>query len=322
MSAPATPSRPRPVRSGAHGPLLPSRSGVRRAARRRRARLVRRRPACSPRTLRGASDRDQPSVHDLRRPPGRDARRRRPYPRPRPRPAAGSVELAAGHRGLASFERTASSASQLDEAATKAGVTLESLGALIAHDPPTHSGCSPDGASLPETDRLAQLTRAAWNQGAVLRVPAGVSCASPSHLRWAVGARGPRRSSPGRSSSSGRARRPRWSRCSSRPPRRPPAASRCSPAPPRSSSARGQARVASVQELPGRHRRVPASGRARSATGAPAPLGARPGRRPARPQPRRQPARGRPLVGRAGRDRLRRRRAALRPDVLHDPHRP
>ncbi len=45
-----------------------------------------------------------------------------------------------------------------------------------------------DAASLPETDRLAQLTRAAWNQGVVLRVPDGVKLAQPVYLRWAVGA--------------------------------------------------------------------------------------------------------------------------------------
>ena len=42
--------------------------------------------------------------------------------------------------------------------------------------------------SLPEDDRLAQLTRAGWNHGVVLRIPAGVKIDKPIVLRWAVGA--------------------------------------------------------------------------------------------------------------------------------------
>ena len=78
--------------------------------------------------------------------------------------------------------------------------------------------------------------------------------------------------------------------------------------------------VSSLQELPAttvafqhrtrRHRR-----------GRDAPLGARPARFAPRPQPRRQPPRGRPQLGRAGRDRLRRRGPAVRPDLLHPPRR-
>ena len=41
-----------------------------------------------------------------------------------------------------------------------------------------------------------------------------------------------------------------------------------------------------------------------------------------RPQPGRQPPRGRSQLGRAGRDRVRRGRPAVRPDLVHPPHRP
>ena len=41
--------------------------------------------------------------------------------------------------------------------------------------------------SLPEDDRLAQLTRAGWSHGVVLRIPAGVKVAEPIVIRWAVG---------------------------------------------------------------------------------------------------------------------------------------
>ena len=71
----------------------------------------------------------------------------------------------------------------------------------------------------------------------------------------------------------------------------------------------------------------PGPGR-RSSTGTPSsararpPLGAGPARRPARPEPGRQPPRGRSQRRRAGRDRVRRRGPAVRPDLLHPPHRP
>jgi Fe-S cluster assembly protein SufD len=40
---------------------------------------------------------------------------------------------------------------------------------------------------LPLDDKLAQLTRAAWNEGLVVHVPAGVRLERPIVLRWAVG---------------------------------------------------------------------------------------------------------------------------------------
>jgi Fe-S cluster assembly protein SufD len=111
----------------------------------------------------------------------------RPYETAATTPA-GSIDLPPDTAAFASFEEDGIPGIQLDEAATKAGVTLESLGALIARDPATAQRLLADGASLPETDRLAQLTRAAWNQGAVLRVPDGVKLTQPVYLRWAVGA--------------------------------------------------------------------------------------------------------------------------------------
>ena len=49
-----------------------------------------------------------------------------------------------------------------------------------------------------------------------------------------------------------------------------------------------------------------------------APVGARPARRPARARRARQPPRRRSQLGRAGRDRVRQRRPAVRPDLVHD----
>jgi Fe-S cluster assembly protein SufD len=44
--------------------------------------------------------------------------------------------------------------------------------------------------TLPADDRFAQLTRAAWSQGVVLDIPAGVQLTDPIVIRWATGAPG------------------------------------------------------------------------------------------------------------------------------------
>ncbi len=90
--------------------------------------------------------------------------------------------------GLASFREDGILAIELDPAAVAAGVTLESIGSLIERDSETARRLLTDAVSLPEADRLAQLTRAAWDQGVVLRVPAGVRLERPIFIRWAVGA--------------------------------------------------------------------------------------------------------------------------------------
>ena len=41
---------------------------------------------------------------------------------------------------------------------------------------------------MPATDRFAQLTRAGWNQGVAIRVPAGVRLQHPIVVRWSAGA--------------------------------------------------------------------------------------------------------------------------------------
>jgi Fe-S cluster assembly scaffold protein SufB len=44
------------------------------------------------------------------------------------------------------------------------------------------------GCALPENDKLAQMTRALWSDGLLLRVPNGVRLEKPVVLRWIVGA--------------------------------------------------------------------------------------------------------------------------------------
>ena len=78
----------------------------------------------------------------------------------------------------------------VDEVATRAGVVLETIASFVRRDPGAARTLLADPASLPADDRLAQLTRAAWNQGVVLHVPAGVRLERPVVIRWQAGAPG------------------------------------------------------------------------------------------------------------------------------------
>jgi Fe-S cluster assembly protein SufD len=78
----------------------------------------------------------------------------------------------------------------LDDQARAAGVTLETLAGLIARDPGTAKRLVGDDASLPVADPFSRLTQAGWDQGLVVRVPAGVRLERPIVARWALGAPG------------------------------------------------------------------------------------------------------------------------------------
>ena len=95
-----------------------------------------------------------------------------------------------GSAGLAEFEDDRVEAIVLDEAATAAGVALETLEGLVRREPDAARRLLTDAGSLPADDRLAQLSRAGWNQGVVLRVPDGVRLERPIVVRWRVGASG------------------------------------------------------------------------------------------------------------------------------------
>jgi Fe-S cluster assembly protein SufD len=75
----------------------------------------------------------------------------------------------------------------IDPAAAAAGVRLMTLGELVRRDPDLARTLLVDDPILPD-DKLAWLGRAAWVQGVVLHVPAGVHVERPVVLRWAVGA--------------------------------------------------------------------------------------------------------------------------------------
>jgi Fe-S cluster assembly scaffold protein SufB len=78
----------------------------------------------------------------------------------------------------------------LSDEARRAGVVLDTIGPVIGSDEALARRLLGDEASLPLNDKLAQLTRAGWNQAVVLHVPAGVRLARPVVLRWNVGAGG------------------------------------------------------------------------------------------------------------------------------------
>ena len=95
-----------------------------------------------------------------------------------------------GAAGLAELVEDRVEALVMDTPEAAGGVTLETLGGLIARDDEAARRLIADTTSLPVDDRLAQLTRAGWNQGIVLRVPAGVRVERPIVLRWGAGVPG------------------------------------------------------------------------------------------------------------------------------------
>ena len=91
---------------------------------------------------------------------------------------SGEIELAEDAVAIATIE----------PAAAAAGVRLMTLGELVRRDPDLAQRLLVDDPVLPANDKLAWLGRAAWTQGVVLHVPAGVRIERPVVLRWAVGA--------------------------------------------------------------------------------------------------------------------------------------
>jgi Fe-S cluster assembly scaffold protein SufB len=110
-------------------------------------------------------------------------------------PAAGPAPTVAATlpeavAGLASFAEDRVEALVLDDASRAAGVVLVSLAQLIERNEPLARRLIGDESSLPIDDKLAQLTRAGWNQGVVLHVPTGVRLERPIVLRWQAGQAG------------------------------------------------------------------------------------------------------------------------------------
>jgi Fe-S cluster assembly scaffold protein SufB len=106
-------------------------------------------------------------------------------------PSAGSSSregiLPEGAAGIASVVEGEVEGILLDDAARAAGVVLDTLSGLVERDPELARRLLADAGSLPGDDKLAQITRAGWNQGLVLHVPPGVRLDRPIVLRWQVG---------------------------------------------------------------------------------------------------------------------------------------
>jgi Fe-S cluster assembly scaffold protein SufB len=92
--------------------------------------------------------------------------------------------------GIASFLEDGILDIDVNREQAAAGVTIETLRSLVERDPESARRLLVETSPLPADDPLAHLTRAGWNQGVVIRVPAGVRLPRPILVRWAVGAPG------------------------------------------------------------------------------------------------------------------------------------
>jgi Fe-S cluster assembly scaffold protein SufB len=115
-----------------------------------------------------------------------DLLRATPYVRTATQPAS-AAPLPGDVDGLIELREDEVVTAALSSDATNAGVTLETLGAFVARDASAARRLLDGGRTLPESDRFAQLTRAAWSQGVHLAVPDGVRLARPILVRWAAG---------------------------------------------------------------------------------------------------------------------------------------
>ena len=107
--------------------------------------------------------------------------------------AAGAAKAALLPEGAAAYAEITENrvtALVLSPEAREAGLILETLADLRARDPELFRQLLEGGCALPENDKLAQMTRALWSQGLLLRVPDGVRLERPVVLRWIVGAPG------------------------------------------------------------------------------------------------------------------------------------
>jgi Fe-S cluster assembly scaffold protein SufB len=104
--------------------------------------------------------------------------------------AAKAALLPEGAVAYAEITENRVTALVLSPEAREAGLILETLADLRVRDPELFRQLLEGGCALPENDKLAQMTRALWSQGLLLRVPDGVRLERPVVLRWIVGAPG------------------------------------------------------------------------------------------------------------------------------------
>jgi len=93
-----------------------------------------------------------------------------------------------GTAATASFVEDGVPSIAITDEALRAGVRVVPLADFVREEPDAARALLRD--ALPVDDRLAQLSRAAWSHGVLVRVPAGVRLDHPIVVRWAVGAPG------------------------------------------------------------------------------------------------------------------------------------
>ncbi len=111
-----------------------------------------------------------------------------PYTRAASAAASAPAPADAAIAGLLELREDGVTVASLDPATAAAGVRLLTLGELVGSDDALARALIADDPILPADEKLAQMGRAAWVQGVVLHVPAGVHVERPIVLRWAVGA--------------------------------------------------------------------------------------------------------------------------------------
>lgn len=102
--------------------------------------------------------------------------------------SAAAKLLPEGAAAYIEFRENRVAALVLSDEARDAGVILETLAQLRVRDPELLRQLLEGGCALPENDKLAQMTRALWSDGVLLRVPNGVRLERPVFMRWIVGA--------------------------------------------------------------------------------------------------------------------------------------
>jgi Fe-S cluster assembly scaffold protein SufB len=103
------------------------------------------------------------------------------------RPGAAGLALPDGAARFAAFTEDRIESLAVDDETRDSGVIVDSLEGLIGRDEALARRLLGDETTLPLNDKLAQLTRAGWNQGVVVHVPAGVRLERPIVIRWRVG---------------------------------------------------------------------------------------------------------------------------------------
>ncbi len=103
--------------------------------------------------------------------------------------AASTAEgLPEGVAGLLELREDEVALAALSDEARASGVRLMTLGKLVATDDALARELLAGGALMAAGEKLAELSRAAWSQGVLVHVPAGVRLEQPIVVRWAVGA--------------------------------------------------------------------------------------------------------------------------------------